>query len=251
MIAGMKYIYYIIFVALFLTALMAFPFHPLKQEPKAAALVINKHVITRDELEDLYMAKSPQVQDRAALVNALITKELMIQEAQREGIDKDPAFRKSIENFYEQSLIKLLLDRKFAGLHAEVSEGDVEHYLDLYKKLLHLTIWSADDIQSAANGRFTGMETRTLRCQDLSEEVRERVAALKEGESTKPIRTGAGCMVIRLDRTEPLSGVVTVPDRQAVQLLLKEQKKRQEMDQWLADLRRNAAISDFSGKAGR
>ncbi len=75
-----------------------------------------------------------QQRRKSDCVNSLITKELLLQESQREGIDKEESFRESIQNFYEQSLIKLLIDRKFASLHVTVSDEDVNRYIALMNK---------------------------------------------------------------------------------------------------------------------
>lgn len=247
----MKYIYYIIFIALLVTALAGYQlvFH---KPPKAnAALLINDRVITMNEFDSLYAAKPVQIEGKDEFINALITKELMIQEAQKQGIDKDPAFRKAIQNYYEQSLIKLLMDRNFSRLPVQVSENDIDRYIALQTRNLHLTLATAEDEPSASAGRFTEKETKLVRCRDLSEDIREKINTLNEGESTNPIKAGPVYMVIRLDKIEPLDEkTAPAPNRKTIRLILAEQKKQQAMDQWMASLRQKATITNLL-KEGR
>ena len=63
--------------------------------------------------------------EKKHFIHSLINKELLIQEAQRLEINREESFRRSVENFYEQSLIKNLMDRKYADLKIKVSERDV------------------------------------------------------------------------------------------------------------------------------
>lgn len=49
---------------------------------------------------------------KEAILDNLITKKLLIMEAQDQGLDRDRVFMKEVERFWEQSLIKLLLKRK-------------------------------------------------------------------------------------------------------------------------------------------
>ncbi len=242
----MKYIYYILFIALLASAIAGYQLFVHQPLQKDAALIINDRVITTNEFDSLYAAKPVQIEGKAEFISALITKELMIQEAQKEGIDKDPAFRKAIQNYYEQSLIKLLMDRKFSKLPVLVSEGDIDQYIALQTRMLHLTIASAEDEASAASGRFSAQEKKIVRCRDLSEDIREKIITLKEGERTKPVKAGPSYMVIQLDKMEPLQEKTPpAPNRKTVRLILAEQKKQQAMDQWMAGLRQKAAVKNL------
>lgn len=98
---------------------------------------INKYKMTMDDLR--YEFKNAPY-DQAALlktetgrkqyVENLIEKEILLQEAQRQGIDREKDFMKSIENYWEQALLKMLLERKsreISGL-VHVYDNEVENY---------------------------------------------------------------------------------------------------------------------------
>lgn len=73
-------------------------------------------------------------ESRAQFLETLIDRKLILQDAQKAGLDKDVEFLKSIERYWEQMLLKVSLDRKgreIAGV-VQISDGAVEAR---YKKL--------------------------------------------------------------------------------------------------------------------
>ena len=77
---------------------------------------INNYEITKQEFEEEFKNSGFSVSDtedsRKSFLDTLINRKLVLQEAQRQGLDKDKAFLKSIERFWEQSLLKVMLDKK-------------------------------------------------------------------------------------------------------------------------------------------
>jgi len=77
---------------------------------------INNYEITKQEFEEEFKDSAYGVSDteesRKSFLDNLINRKLVLQEAQRQGLDKDSAFLKSIERFWEQSLLKVMLDKK-------------------------------------------------------------------------------------------------------------------------------------------
>ena len=56
--------------------------------------------------------------DKESFLDFLIGKQLLIEEAQRQGIDKSEAFMKTIERYWKQTLIKELLGAETARIEA-------------------------------------------------------------------------------------------------------------------------------------
>jgi len=56
--------------------------------PGKAAIIVNGKVITTEESNTVYSSKSTDAGDKNDFINSLITKELLIQESKREGIEK-------------------------------------------------------------------------------------------------------------------------------------------------------------------
>lgn len=63
---------------------------------------------------------------KEAILDNLVTKKLLIMEAQSQGLDRDRAFMKEVERFWEQSLIKLLLKKKSDEFTARISVSEDE-----------------------------------------------------------------------------------------------------------------------------
>ncbi|MCX5657778.1 MAG: hypothetical protein NTZ48_06100, partial [Candidatus Omnitrophica bacterium] len=74
---------------------------------------------------------------KARLMEDLINRKLILQEAERLGLSNDKEFLKSIERFYEQSLLKIVIDKmsnKFSS-DVKVLDNEVEaFYNDLKQK---------------------------------------------------------------------------------------------------------------------
>jgi hypothetical protein len=247
----MKYVYYMIGIVLLLTAVVGFELFPRKVPLEKEALRINRRIITRDEFDRLYSASPSYAKDKGNFTNSLITGELLVQEARHEGIDRDERFRQSIENYYEQSLIKLLMDRKFASLQPVVSDDEVTRYMRLLGRKVSITIFSVDGTEEAAKGgpRRTGHRTAVF--DELSGEMREAIAALKAGEMTGPIDTGNGSIAIRLDGIGSSAPPSSSIDRETVRKQLTEAKKEKMMRDWVAGLRKRASVKIYLGSQER
>ena len=101
------------------------PRKPLDQ----VAIKINEHAVTVQEFQELYSELGPEKEEtesRERFLENLITRKLLLLEAQREGLDQQKEFLKSIKNFWEQTLLKSIIDRKVAAIAAEVQVSDQE-----------------------------------------------------------------------------------------------------------------------------
>jgi hypothetical protein len=58
------------------------------------------------------------------ILDGIIQKKILLLEAQRRGLDKDPQFMKMVERFWEQSLLRSLLDIKSNEVLSEIPETD-------------------------------------------------------------------------------------------------------------------------------
>ena len=99
---------------------------------------INDYEITKEEFEqdfkDSIYGTDDTLASRKEYLGNLINQKLILQDAQRKDLDKDKNFLKMIEKFWEQSLLKLSIDRKSKQIpgSVSVSDGDVEN---VYKNM--------------------------------------------------------------------------------------------------------------------
>ena len=103
-----------------------------------AAISINDRIITIDEMEKRFDTRSLYTSSREAFINDIITREILIQEAMNLKIDREEAFRRSVQHFFEHALIKTLLDRKYGALTPDSSDELVDRYIFLDRKSTRL-----------------------------------------------------------------------------------------------------------------
>lgn len=102
---------------------------------------VNNYEITRQEFEEEFAQSSSgmtdTVESRKEFLENLINRKLILQDAQRQDLDKDKAFLKMIEKFWEQSLLKLCLDKKskeIAGSNFVNDKAVEEAYQKMFKE---------------------------------------------------------------------------------------------------------------------
>lgn len=66
------------------------------------------------------------VNQKEAFLENLINRKLILQEAERLGLNQEREFLKSIERFYEQTLLKAVLDRKSNEFASRIQTNDQE-----------------------------------------------------------------------------------------------------------------------------
>ena len=92
------------------------------QEKKSVIVAsVGDCVITKDDLANKVPGENKERQ-----LDEMIEKKLLIMAAQKENFDKDRAFMKEIERYWEQALIKLLLKKKVHEFGYDVVITDAE-----------------------------------------------------------------------------------------------------------------------------
>lgn len=240
----MRFIYYIIIIVVLLSAFTVYQWISSRPSQEKAALIINDRVITADEFDTLYRtAPLSMKSDRNEFLEQIITKELLIQEAKHEGIDKDESFRMSMQNFYEQSLIKILMDRKYKYPDVTVTDDEIVKYTSFLNKSLSVTISSFDSLEEAKKGASKQTEQKRLDFESLSDDLKYVVLDLKEAESSRPIKQGKMYITLRIDRIEGISG--RKPEAlplDKIRDLLIEVKRKMLIDDSIAKQREKAVI---------
>lgn len=104
---------------------------------KKVVAQVNKYKMTAEDLwyefknapyDEAELLKTEK--GRRAYLDRLVEKEVLLQEAQRIGIDREKDFMKSIESYWEQALLRILFERKakeISGL-IHVYDNEVEKY---------------------------------------------------------------------------------------------------------------------------
>ena len=169
-----------------------------------------------------------------ARLAASTIRKILVQEAQRIGIDREDSFRKSLKEYYEQSLVKVLTDRKLAEMKVSISEEDVDKYLSRYGNIVTFIRFPVE------NGKVvedSGHQSTVL-FDELSSTLRLLIADLKPGESAKQFETGTEISLIRLVKIEPADNPPVLKiDRDRVREQLENHQRSLKIDHWINALR--------------
>lgn len=108
---------------------------PGNSASQQAVAQVNDYTITVDDfnhevgfLRPVFRSISaiPPAELRVGILDEMINRELLLEEAQKLNIDKDPEFMRQIESFWRLSLIKQLLKHKMAQIEASTTVSDAE-----------------------------------------------------------------------------------------------------------------------------
>lgn len=113
-----------------------------RAEEKRVVAKINDYTMTVQDFADEIKyspAGGDKAEDLEGLLDLAIRKEILIQEAQRQGLDKQTTFMKAIERYWRQALIKELLDKESRRIYQGVSKDKQDEALQewmegIYKK---------------------------------------------------------------------------------------------------------------------
>jgi len=122
----LKKVLYSIFIVLSIFALNSCAREEL---PKEVLATINDYSLyTEDFLSEakLYPPSHRESLTKEQILDNLIQKKLLLLEAQRQGLDKDPAFMKMVERFWEQSLLRSLLEKKSKEILSSIQAPEEE-----------------------------------------------------------------------------------------------------------------------------
>lgn len=103
---------------------------PSGEKMSDAYVTINNYSISRDEFEKEFKESTygniDTPQSRKDFLESLINRKLILQYAQNEGLDKEKGFLKMIEKFWEQSLLKVALEKKTDEISGQYTVTDDE-----------------------------------------------------------------------------------------------------------------------------
>lgn len=247
----MRYIYVVAGLILIIAGAAGMTLLKSGHPPAGEAVRVNSRVITADEYRKAFAEKaetSPVPPDRKQFLDDLVTREILIQEAKRLGLDQEETFRRSIQNYYEQTLLKNLTQRKMSEMRVSVSEEEIASYYERMGKVYELSLISLPterEAQEAVRNFPAGKaEKKMLHADDIPPPMLDAVLALKAGEvSPRPVPRREGFIVFRLDgykkeAVPPLAGV-----REEIRKNIEERKRQGEMEKWLEGLKNNARVT--------
>ncbi len=208
---------------------------------------INDYKLTVEDFkEDLktavaqkYLAEDPAKAKRDIL-EELITRKILVQEAQRENFDKQPNFMKEIERYWEQALIKFFLKQKSQMLIGMIraDKGEIAAEYDRMKRRLQIEI----TILNGKGDVVSATKTEWIAYGDLPRRLEDIVFSMKVGQEKRSIPYEENMAVVKLINEEPVEvGPLEKVEPEIVENILNKTKEAV-FEKWIASLRKNASI---------
>jgi len=232
-----------LFPLLALTVVLLGPGGCGSPEPPADTVIrVNDKGITAQELgaELKESRQSINPADLQAFVERTVTREVLIQEALRRGMDREESFRKALKNYYEQNLIKNVTDRIAEETPVAISDAEVRRAYEDMERILRLRVQRFDTAEDAGSGGEGVVQEMEVMVGDLPRELEDSAFGLSRGERSPVIRAGANYYRLTLlDATHaPMPAFESV--RENIRTTLEARKRMEEM---------NASIDALRGKA--
>lgn len=239
---------YLITIACFLAVLSLVTIFIISPSPspeeKSVVVKVNDSNITSSMLERSEKSRPSHHENRTEFLNSVVIEQLLLQEAKRQKIDQEPEFRDAIKEYYEQTLIKILLDRQNTSFDDTVTEKEIDLFLSYFGKTITFTIAQGTGNQVTPEIDWGVSNTTTELFDDLSTTMQPLLVGLQPGNTRAVFDTGNEWFAIRVDnlagKTSP--NIATV-SREMVRSTITTHKREQQLNSWINKLVSNADIS--------
>ena len=247
-----------------------------RQEEPVVALV-NGRAITQTEfdlrwgeLSKATRARYEKEGGKRKFLDELITRELLMQEARRRGLDQDDMIRDKTQRYKEQLILDELLKDKLQS-KVELTQVELDAYYERHASelldplkanvwLMQLpNVYAARDLEAQVNRggtfakfaqRYSVDEKTKAKGGDLGPyrkglvlpELDAVIHTLKLGMVSAPIKTDSGYFLVMLT---PLDEAIIQADLAKQERLRQEllaDKRRKQFEEVIADIRTNAAV---------
>lgn len=238
----MRYLIYIVIFMLLLTGGVIILTISKKEPPVGDYIAkVNGRYILKSDLDKVRSVSLDSHEAKNELINSMITKEVLIHEALQRKIDQEEAFRQSIKTFYEQSLIKTLLDRQQEKQPRKPTEAEISAYLNLYNKQVKINL---KPVSASAQGSSESCQAETIASlfQNLAFPLRMTLLRLHAGDVSDRIDFMGCSYTIRLDTVSKTDHNDSPENREKVATLIEEFNREQLLRKWIAELVQKANV---------
>ncbi|MGD0336174.1 MAG: peptidyl-prolyl cis-trans isomerase [Candidatus Omnitrophota bacterium] len=207
-------------------------------------------------------ASLPAVKQKEQVLEELIMKEVFLQEAQKMNLDKEKSFMKEIEGYWEQALMKSLINRKLMEFSEgiTVSQQEILEEYSLMKRnlLVEMVVFNdkpeADKL-SQAQANFD--EARQVlkgkilwespadwyASSDLPQKISSVLFSLKPGQTSIPIEYNGNWIVVRL-LEERVCNIGPLENlRPRIAQVISGRKKEALIEKWSLEIRKKTHVS--------
>ena len=239
-----------------------------KERPERVVARVNNYAMTVEDFnyeskDVLRMSKilGEVSITKSDMLDALITKELFLQEAQKEDLDKDKDFMKTIELYWEQTLIKNLLTKKSKEMEKKIRvyENEITDYYNKMKyKIMAKVLVFTDERQARKLVGYSGDLVEHVRStpREFSYGIPSRWYILGEDNTSLEnsifniapdkerdlVKLDGKWALIIIEERAPNTLQPLVVIRSDIERRITAQKEREIMQEWIDGLRSKARI---------
>lgn len=228
-------------IAALLLGLLIAPLMTPRPEAAEGSLVINQRIYQPRELDERLRTTPYHFDGKKEQITDLIYRELLLQEAKLQKIDTEKAFRLSLRDYYEQSMIKTLLDRQYRSPGHQPNTIQIDACLPLLTKRFQVKRFSYLDRSSAHKNNNAQIDEYNLPYLELPEEIKSSLLKLNGGTLSEPLHSTNGWFRLQLTDIQPITtSEKSLPVEQ--EELCRSELKRQSIQNWVEQLYQKADI---------
>jgi peptidyl-prolyl cis-trans isomerase C len=249
--------------------------HEEKKGPYLAT--VGKAKITQEDIDREMKNLPPFAQKifegsegKERFLNELVKKELLYQEALKQGLDKDAAYIEKVADFKKITLISQLLENEIEE-KAKVTEEDVKNYYDEHKedfspfdqiRLSIIRVKTGDEARKISeklkegedfakiakessidsNSAKVGGDLGFLSRDQISPEHEMAVARMMKGEVSDPVRTQQGFDIIKVTDKKTKSVVEFEKVKDLISQHLSAEKQKEVFDSYIDGLKKTYTV---------
>jgi peptidyl-prolyl cis-trans isomerase C len=239
--------------------------------------VVNGRPITQDEFDYRWGELPESTRGRyqnyggqKKFLDDLITREILLQEARRQGLDRSIVLQERVERVKEQLMLDELM-KEVMTTPVQIPEAEIQAYYDAHRSTLleaihvraaHILVPTesqASDVKRLLNQgynfgrmaqrysvdettRANGGEIGTYRPGVLDAGIEEALLTLKAGMVSEPIPTPAGFHLVKVISRVPDESQRLEAAQQRLRQELFAEKRRQQVEAVMVQFRSNAMV---------
>lgn len=240
---------------------------------------VDNQDITKSEVDSMWGGLFPpgqapaldamQPQMREKILRGIMTERLMLAEALKQGVDKDPTVQKEVEEVKRKLIVRHFLEAKTADVtdadlkkeydamvvvmrdqkevrarhilvETEAQAKDIKKKLSEGKSFDALAKEYSKDPGSAKQGGDLGYFTKNK----MVKEFADAAFTMKKGEVSNPVKSQFGWHIIKVEDARN----VTIPTFNAVKEQLKAQAQEKKLEAYIRGLAKDADVKVYDAK---